>query len=115
MGRNPFGTDRREIAELYDGVQMPAATERTPTTPDALADQAAAAARDGFVVSHGYLAPDGASIGAAIRDRSGATVAAIDISGPRSAFREGPLETAYLPRVREAAARISEKLGHRPV
>ncbi|MEM9012646.1 MAG: IclR family transcriptional regulator [Pseudomonadota bacterium] len=99
------------IAARYDETPLEAATAHTPTSRAALIERATASARAGYVVSRGFLAPGGVSIAAPVRERGGAMVAAIDISGPESAFDAGPLETAYLPKVAEAAARISERLG----
>jgi DNA-binding IclR family transcriptional regulator len=100
-----------EIEALYGGVEMPAVTEHTPRTAEALAARAAQAGRDGHVVSRGMLARGGASLCAPVRDRAGRLAAAVDVSAPEAAFHRGSLEQAYLPAVRAAAERISARLG----
>lgn len=101
-----------EVATLYAEADMPAVTEHTPTDPRALALRAAQAGADGHVVSRGLLARGGASICVPVRGRGGELAGAVDVSAPEAAFHRGPLETAYLPALEAAAARISARLGH---
>ena len=63
----------------------------------------ARAAADGYVVSRGSVEAGGISISAPIHDRSGALVAAIDISCPASAFDESLLDTHYLASLMQTA------------
>jgi DNA-binding IclR family transcriptional regulator len=105
------GLPEAELAALYRGEALPALTGRTPSSPEALAEAVGRAARDGFVISRGIMEPGGSSICAPVHDRRGSVVAAVDISGPDSAFDLAALETRYLGAVRDAARRISERLG----
>ena len=104
----------RELAEIYHDRTLKGLTAQTPTTVDALVARVAQAGAKGYVVSHGIVETGGISISAPVMDGSGQTVAAIDISGPESAFRQKLLEKKYLPPVLEAAARVSARLGHLP-
>ena len=102
----------REIAALYDGVAMKAATAKTPTSRAALLQAVARAASDGHVVSRGFLEPGGSTVAAPVVDRAGRIVAAIDVSGPDSSFDFAKIQSLYVPAVRKAAAAISLRLGH---
>ncbi|MEO1688568.1 MAG: IclR family transcriptional regulator, partial [Pseudomonadota bacterium] len=102
------------LSALYVDVAMPAFTEHTPTDLNALNVRAAGAGARGHVISRGLLAPGGASVCVPVRGRDGMIAGAIDVSAPEAAFRRGPLETAYLPALTAAAARISARLGHDP-
>jgi DNA-binding IclR family transcriptional regulator len=102
----------REMAELYRGVTLPARTEQTPTDLASLARNVTRAAATGYVVSRGMVDAGGSSVAAPVLDQAGRVAAAIDISGPDSAFRLDEMESFYVPEVLKAARAISERLGH---
>lgn len=102
----------RDLAARYENIDMQALTDETPTTIEALIRAVGDAATNGIVVSHGIAEPGGCSISAPILDQHGRIVAAIDISGPESAFDPARMNSDYVPRVREAASAISARLGH---
>ncbi|MEQ9798997.1 MAG: IclR family transcriptional regulator [Salinisphaeraceae bacterium] len=104
--------DEADLRALYDGEAMMPLTGLTPTTLPALRRAIDRANRDGFVMSHGIAEAGGQSVSAPVRDRSGRVVAAIDISGPVSAFDLARPEADYIEWTRVAARRISAKLGH---
>jgi IclR family pca regulon transcriptional regulator len=99
------------LAELHRGADLVPWTERTPDSLKALAQVARRAGKDGFVISRGVMEAGGSSVCAPVRDRHGKVVAAIDVSGPDSAFDLDALETRYLDAVRRTAGRISERIG----
>ncbi len=102
----------RQLAKLFGSGPFPALTERTPQSPGDLARTIAEVADAPFIVSRGILEAGGSSVAAPIFDNSGAIVAAIDISGPDSAFDLERMESFYGPQVMRAASRISASLGH---
>lgn len=102
-----------ELAVLYADVALEALTDQTPVALDSLRHAIGQAARAGFVVSYGIAEPGGRSVSAPIRDNEGRIVAAIDISGPVSAFDPSRPEADYVAATLSAAGRISARLGHR--
>jgi DNA-binding IclR family transcriptional regulator len=105
------GLPQAELEELFRKERFVPLTSQTPTsTPELIATVEAAAAR-GHVVSRGVMEAAGSSISAPIIDRRGTVVAAIDISGPDSAFDLDQIDGRYLAAVRATAKRISERLG----
>ena len=63
-------------------------------------------------MSRGIVEHGGSSVSAAIRGKTGQVVAAIDISGPDSAFDLTRLETYYADAVSRTAEQISRRLGY---
>ncbi len=100
-----------ELAGRYDGVTMQRLTDKTPANLAELTKAVGKAAKEEVVVSHGIAENGGCSISAPVRDRNGIIVAAIDISGPASAFETEKMNTEYVPRVTAAARMISGRLG----
>jgi len=104
----------RDLAGLFAGQDFRAVTDLTPRDLQALSQRIAQGVANGYVISRGIMEAGGSSISAPVFDRDGKVAAAIDISGPDSAFDLGKLETRYLEEVRAAAQRISMRLGHAP-
>ncbi len=102
----------REIATLFEGTIFTPLTDQTPPDIAALARRIADAAVAGHVVSCGIMEAGGSSVSAPVFDKSGRVTAAIDISGPDSAFEAGKMGSFYVPEVIAAAERISARLGH---
>ena len=86
-------------------------TSRTHGTVSALIEDLQRARRKGYVTSEEELSIGLSSVGAAILDRAGAPVAAINVSGSSSRIRGARL-AALGAEVKNAAAWISERLGH---
>ena len=105
------GLSQAEIRDLFRNATFKPLTNQTPTSPQQLADAVSAAGARGYVVSRGIMEAAGSSISAPVINRRGEVVAAIDISGPDSAFDLDAIEGRYLAAVRTAAARISARLG----
>jgi IclR family pca regulon transcriptional regulator len=102
---------RSEIVEMYRNRPFTPLTEKTPRSVEALLELVEDARKRGHVVSRGIMEAGGASIAAAITDRGGRVVAAVDISGPESAFDLDRLEDKYTAAVQSFARRISEKMS----
>lgn len=105
--------DGAELERLFGGEPLAARTDKTPTTLPALQEKIARAAARPYLVSRGIVDPGGSSIVAPVRGNTGAVVAAIDISGPDSAFDLGELESRYAAQVARTAEQISAMLGYR--
>lgn len=85
-------------------------TPRTPTTRAAVERALRAVREQGYAVSDGDIRLGIASIGAPIRDHSGAVVAALSVGGLRPSILDDEAGTA--DRVLACAARVSRALGH---
>lgn len=104
----------REVAQLFAGMRLAALTTQTPHDVAALLARIAEAAARGHVVSRGIMEAGGSSVAAPVLGHDGAVAAAIDVSGPDSAFDLAALETRYVHEVREVAERIGARLGRIP-
>ncbi|RVT85208.1 IclR family transcriptional regulator [Rhodobacteraceae bacterium CCMM004] len=100
-----------EIAAMFERTPMRPFTDLTPTDTDALIQAVGAARARRAVVSHGIAEAGGRSVSAPVRNAEGRVVAAIDISGPKSVFREEAFDTLYVPAVQKAGAQLSIRLG----
>ncbi|TVR07573.1 MAG: IclR family transcriptional regulator [Salinarimonadaceae bacterium] len=103
------------LHQLFLGQTFRPLTDQTPRDVASLAARISEALSNGYVVSRGVLEKGGSSVSAPIIDKSGKVVAAINISGPDSAFNLAEMEGRYRNEVVAAARHISAKLGyHRP-
>ncbi len=105
------GLPQPELDALFRTTAFEALTDQTPSSMQALLKTVETAAGQGFVISRGVMEAAGSSISAPIRNRRGEIVAAIDNSGPDSAFDLDEIDGRYLKAVCAAAKRISERLG----
>jgi DNA-binding IclR family transcriptional regulator len=99
--------ERRALLE-----DLPAYTPRTVSTHTALDDAIAQTTARGYATEVEELALGRACVAAAIRDGSGAVVAALSVSGPLSAIDLPNRESALSSAVIEAADSISMGLGY---
>ena len=104
----------RELATLFAAVKFEKLTSQTPRDVKELGRRIADGVAAGSVVSRGVMESGGSSVAAPVFDNAGRVAAAIDISGPDSAFEQAELEDRYAAEVRNAAARISMRLGYVP-
>ena len=104
----------REIVSLFADVKFIKLTARTPANVPELLKAIAGAATAGYVFSRGFVELGGCSVAAPVFGRTGQVVAAIDLSGPESAFDPAKPEGFYVNAVRGAAAAISARLGYAP-
>ena len=104
----------RELATLFAEEGFEPLTELTPRSVQALANRIAEGVANGCVISRGIIESGGSSVSAPVFDKTGLVVAAIDISGPDSAFDLAEIGGRYVDEVRSAAARISLRFGYTP-
>lgn len=105
----------RELAALFADQTFVPLTEQTPRDVQTLSQRVAESVGNGFVISRGIIESGGSSISAPIFDKDGLVVAAIDISGPDSAFDLSQIAGRYVDEVRSAAMRISMRFGYAPM
>lgn len=101
-----------ELAALFAESTFAPLTDQTPRNLRELTQRIATALAQGHAISHGAVEPGGSSIAAPIRDRSGRIVAALDISGPDTAFDLTVFATRDVKEVLDTARRISGCLGY---
>lgn len=103
-----------EVAALYDNVEMPASTQKTPTSVPALL-AALKVDRDRRIAwSDGNFERGIASAAVAIFDRTGAVAGAINVTGPSAAFQSDARRSEIENALRLAANQISQRLGYEP-
>jgi DNA-binding IclR family transcriptional regulator len=105
------GLPSSELAGLFRNETFTPMTDQTPTSAKKLMEVIEQTAKRGYVVSRGVMEASGSSISAPIVNRRKEIVAAIDISGPDSAFDLAEIDGRYLSAVQTVARRISERLG----
>jgi DNA-binding IclR family transcriptional regulator len=93
--------------------QLPAQTPKTITDPQALRRELVKVRERGFATNVEELEPGYMAAGVPVRAQGGRVVAASGIGGPRLRLSPERLAEMAKPMI-EAAARISERLGHRP-
>ncbi len=96
-----------EIAAIVAEHGLPARTAATITTPEMLHDRLAVVRERGYARDEEESFPGLSCVAAPIRDATGATVAAISVSGTTAEFAA----TDYAPAVLAAAAAVAQKLG----
>jgi DNA-binding IclR family transcriptional regulator len=87
--------------------------EASPGMPGLSETELAAVRRDGYVLRLGEGDEGYTGVAVPIRDARDAVVAAISLGGPRFRVTEERLRGELLPGALQAAARVSEALGHR--
>ena len=104
---------RAEIEALYREVPLPAVTGRTATSLDQLLRQIEADRLAGVASSQSNFENGIDSFAAPVFDYSGKVVAAINVSGPESAFREpATRRDTIAAAVRRAGIEISKRMGY---
>lgn len=102
---------RGELTSLFRNEKFVQLTEQTPVSTKGLIGVVEQARRRGYVISRGVMEAAGSSISAPVINRRKEIFAAIDVSGPDSAFDVGEIEGRYLNAVLATARRISERVG----
>lgn len=99
-----------EVRKLLGGRKLAAVTPHTVTDPAALVASLAKVRRQGFATVNEENIPGVLSVGAPIRDRSGAVVAALSVAFPK--YLDSGLTLASVePLVTGAALNVSRMLG----
>lgn len=105
--------DASDLAALYDGVELQAYSDQTPTTLVALATRLQAERAQGYVCYRSGFVAGIASLAAPVRDAGGGIVAAINVSDSESVPAMAELETTVRDHVLRAGAEVSARLGWR--
>jgi DNA-binding IclR family transcriptional regulator len=103
-----------EISALYAGATLVRFTDKTPTTVAALLQQRERDIAAGLAWSDSHFDAGISSVAAAIFDRLGKAVAALNVTGPNASFAEPARRHAISEAVSRAAAAVSARLGHAP-
>lgn len=100
------------LQELYKGRLLRQLTANTITEFDRLQEHLAEVARQGYAVDNEELECGVCCVAAPVRDYSHRVVAGVGLSGPGSRFPLVRIEAELAPLVKEAAAKISQRLGY---
>jgi len=100
------------VRRTMAGARLARLTERTLTSPTALARDLARAMQRGYATAVDELERGYAAVGAVVRDGLGNAVGAVSVGGPSARFPASRVTTLGRE-VRDAAARISARLGYR--
>ena len=103
--------DRGQVAELI-GTEYPRYTPRTITSADDLMAALAEVRQRGYATELDELAFGRACLAAPVRDRSGAVIAALSVSGPLSSMNLPARQSELSMTVIEHADQISSSLGY---
>ena len=102
-----------EVRGIFAGADLPAATDKTPTSLAALLGQVAGDRSIGLAWSQSNYEPGLGSCAAAVLDHMGRPVAGINVTGQEAHFAPGtPRRAAVAEALMEAADDISRSLGH---
>lgn len=106
---------RETVTTLFHGVRLTAATAKTPTTLAALARQLDADRDAGIAWSDSNFEVGISSAAAAVFDRSGNVIGAINVTGPTASFAgHARRRHEIMQAVGDAATQISQRLGYAP-
>jgi len=106
--------DDAALGALYQGVALSGHTAQTPPDLDALKAMLAADRARGHVIGRAFYERGVVSVAAPVREASGRTVAAINVTAADHAFDPAELEGPVRDRVVATAIQISTWLGYRP-
>jgi DNA-binding IclR family transcriptional regulator len=95
------------------GGRLRTLTPNTIRSTSRLIEELVRVSRQGYATADGELEAGYVAIGAPIRRHDGGTVAAISLGGPSSRFTEARIP-GLIKAVRQAAGRISQRLGWSP-
>lgn len=112
MGRMLLaGMPDEQVAHLLQASPREARTRHTLTEVDALLAKVQQARRQGWCLVNQELEEGLVSMAAPVVNRSGRTIAVINISGQVNRTPPRQMQEAMLPALREAAAQISQRLA----
>ena len=100
-----------QMMQLLRASERSARTRYTVTDPDELAAKIAQVRKQGWSMVNQELEEGLVSMAAAITDRAGQTVAALNISGQANRTSAKVMQDTMLPALLETAQRISERLS----
>lgn len=102
-----------DLARLYAGMPLQAFTPQTPTTLAALQQMIDADAQRGYGISQGGFETGISTIAAPVFDEHHRIAAAVSVTVPSQQVDPQPLAD-IVARVRDAAARLSQRISHLP-
>jgi IclR family pca regulon transcriptional regulator len=105
------GLSPQELRQRLKARPLAAYTSRTVTDIEALEGLIEQARQQGWCLVNQELEEGLVSLAAPIRDRAGRTIAALNISGQYNRTSPAHMLEHFLPRLRDAADRISHLLG----
>lgn len=108
------GLDEAEIRRLLGKRQLKRFTPKTVTSIDALIAELRTTARRGYAITDQEMGPGLITVGAAIRNHTGAVVAALSVAASPTDARASAL-SALGEAVSKTAVQISARLGYRRV
>lgn len=112
MGRMLLaGLPDEEVRERLRASELRARTRNTVTEPEAVLAKVQQARRQGWCLVNQELEEGVVSIAAPLIDRSGRTIAALNISGQANRTPARQMQEAMLPPLLEAARAISQRLA----
>ncbi len=103
---------RDHLAQIFEGHALKAYTARTIDNFDKLMTNLKDVARLGYAVDNEELEEGVRCVAAPVRDYSHRVVAGVGLSGPVSRFSLERIEKELVPLVKEAGAKISQRLGY---
>jgi len=106
-----LASEAPEELDAYLSRPLGAFTLWSPITSDELLDELERVRTDGYAISDEDVILGFASVGAPVRDHTGAAVAAISVGGPKPSVL-GDHAARTIDLVRRAAAQASRELGH---
>jgi PcaR/PcaU/PobR family beta-ketoadipate pathway transcriptional regulator len=101
-----------DLREYMKQVDLKSFTSSTVVDRDALGAELSKIRKQGYAICDGELAAGLRAVGAPIRNNSGRTVAAVNVSGPDATISLGRLEFDIVPAVMRTASQISLALGY---
>jgi DNA-binding IclR family transcriptional regulator len=99
------------LIHLFKDRPLRKLTENTITDFDRLMEHLAEVAQQGFATDNEELEEGVCCVAAPVRDYSHKVVAGVGLSGPVSRFSPERMRSELVPLVKEAGARISQRLG----
>ena len=100
------------LLQLFEDRPLRKLTHNTITELDRLREHLADVARQGYAVDNEELEDGVSCVAAPVRDYSHKVVAGVGLSGPVSRFSTERIHTELVPLVKEAGAKISQRLGY---
>lgn len=103
---------RDHLAQIFEGRSLQAHTGNTIDNFEKLGAHLKEAARLGYAVDNEELEEGVRCVAAPVKDYSGRVVAGVGLSGPVSRFSVERIDKELVPLVKDAAAKISQRLGY---
>jgi DNA-binding IclR family transcriptional regulator len=107
------GMSSQDLAALFGSQTLKAFTEHTPTSLAQLKRLIDQESQQGYAISEGGFESGISVVAAPVRDQSGMVAAAVSVTVPAQQI-EPALAEGLVAAVREAAARLTQRLCHQP-